>query len=110
MANTFKRYKSKDVGTSLTSIGSYTVPAATQVTLIGLVVANTTTSNITVDVTLNDGATDTYVVRNAPVQPGSSLVPVGGSQKIVLQTGDSIKVKSSAAASIDAVISLLEMT
>jgi hypothetical protein len=109
MANTFKNYTSRNVGTSLTPVGSYTVPGATQTTVIGLVCANTTASDITCDVTLYDGVNETYIVKNAPVQVGSSLVAVGGAQKIVLQTGESIRVKSSAATSVDAVMSVLEI-
>jgi len=110
MANTFKRYTEQSVGTTLTSVGSYTVAASTQVTLIGVTVANTTTSSVDVDVTHYDGATDTYIVKNAPVPAGSTLVVVGGEQKVVLETGDSVRVKSTAATSIDVVMSLLEIT
>lgn len=109
MANTFKRKLSQNVGTSLTAVGSYTVGSATQTTVIGLVVSNTTASAITVDCTLNNGATDTYIVKSAPVPVGGSLVVVGGQQKIVLETGDSIKVKSSASSSADVVMSILEI-
>jgi hypothetical protein len=37
-------------------------------------------------------------------------VVIGGDQKLVLATGDMIKVKSSASASVDVVMSLLEIT
>lgn len=110
MANTFKRYASRDVGTSAVTIGSYTVGASTQTTLIGLTVANTTASVIAVDVQHNDGANDTYIVKDAPVPAGSSLVVVGGDQKVVMETGDSIKVTSDTATSADAYMSLLEIT
>ncbi len=110
MANTFTRKLSRGVGTSLTAVGSYTVGASTQTTVIGLTVSNTTGNDITVDVTLNDGANDTYIVKDAPVPAGSALVPIGGNQKIVMITGDSIKVNSSAASSLDAVLSILEIT
>jgi hypothetical protein len=110
MANTFTRKVSRNIGTSLTAVGSYTVGASTQTTVIGLTVANTTSNPINVDVTLNDGANDTYLVKDAPVPAGGALVPIGGNQKIVMITGDSIKVNSSAASSIDAVLSILEIT
>lgn len=110
MANTFKRYASRNVGTSATTVGSYTVGASTQTTLIGLTVANTTASVITVDIIHNDGANDTYVVKDAPVPAGGSLVAVGGDQKIVLETGDSIKAVSNTATSADVLMSLLEIT
>jgi hypothetical protein len=110
MANTFTRKLSRGVGTSLTAVGSYTVGASTDVTVIGLTVANTTASQVLVDATLNDGSNDTYIVKSAPVPAGSSLVIIGGDQKVVLTTNDSIKVKSDTASSVDAVMSILEIT
>ena len=41
---------------------------------------------------------------------GGSLVVVGGDQKLVLITGDALKIVSSAASSIDAVTSVLNIT
>jgi hypothetical protein len=38
------------------------------------------------------------------------LIPIGGDQKIVLITGDKIYVQSSAASSIDAILSIMEIT
>ena len=110
MANAFTRKVSRDIGTALTAVGSYTVGASTQTTVIGLTVANTSASAVSIDVTLNDAANDTYLVKDAPVPVGGALVPIGGNQKVVLITGDSIKVNSSAASSVDAVLSILEIT
>lgn len=110
MANDFKRKLSRSIGTSLTAVGSYTVGASTQTTVIGLTVANTTASQVLVDATVNDGSNDTYIVKNAPVPAGGSLVIIGGDQKVVLETNDSIKVKSDTATSVDAVMSILEIT
>lgn len=110
MANTFKRYVSQSIGTTPTTVGSYTVGASTQTTLIGLTVANRTASVISVDVQHNDGTNDTYIVKAAPVPAGSSLVVVGGDQKVVMETNDSIKVTSDTATSADVVMSLLEIT
>jgi len=110
MANTFTRKLSRSIGTSLTAVGSYTVGASTEVTVIGLTVANRTASQVLVDATLNDGSNDTYIVKDAPVPAGSSLVIVGGDQKVVLTTNDSIKVKSDTASSVDAIMSILEIT
>ena len=110
MANSFKRKLQRDIGTALTAVGSYTVGASTEVTVIGLDLANTTASQILVDVTLNDGTNDTYLIKQAPIPSGGSLVVVGGDQKVVLETNDSIKVKSDTATSVDAVMSILEIT
>jgi hypothetical protein len=110
MANTFSRKVSRNIGTSLTSVGSYTVGSGVQTTVIGLSICNTTTSPATVDVTVNDGTNDTYLVKNAGVPVGNALIPIGGDEKIVLITGDSVKVKSSAASSLDVVMSILEIS
>jgi hypothetical protein len=110
MANSFKRKLSRSIGTSLTAVGSYTVGAATEVTVIGLAVANTSASQVLVDATLNDGSNDTYLIKEAPVPSGGSIVIIGGDQKVVLEVGDSIKIKSDTAASVDVVMSILEIT
>ena len=110
MANTFKNKLQRQIGTSLTAIESYTVPASTETTVIGLTVSNTTAATIEVDVTVNDATNDYYVVKTAPVPSGGSLVVVGGDQKLVLTTGDSVKIKSDTGTSADAVMSILEIT
>lgn len=110
MANTFTRKLSRGVGTTAASIGSYTVAANTTVVIVGLTVTNTSGSAITANVFINDGAANTSVVTNAPISSGASLVPIGGDQKIVLLTGDSLQVQSSAASSVDAILSIMEIT
>lgn len=110
MANTFTRKLSQNVGTTATAIGAYTVAANTTVVVVGLTVTNKTGSSITANVFINDGAANTYVSANAPISSGSSLVAVGGDQKLVLITGDKVYVESSASSSIDAVLSILEIT
>ena len=107
MANTFKNQFSKNVGTSAATI--YTCPSATQTTVLGMTIANVTSSNITVDVYVTSSATDYYLVKGALVPVGGSLVPVGGDQKVVLEAADVIKVVSSAASSADVVMSILEI-
>ena len=110
MPNTFLRKLSRNVGTSPATGGSYTVGYSTQTTVIGLTCSNNTATAITVDVALNDGANDHFMVKTATVPSGGSLVVVGGDQKVVMQTGDSVKVTSSAASSCDVIMSLLEIT
>lgn len=110
MANTFSRKTSRNVGTSLTAVGGYTVGGGTTTTIIGLNLANTTTAPVTVDVTLNDSVNDCYLLKGAVVPVGGALAAIGGDEKVVLIANDSIKVKSSAASSLDAVMSILEIT
>ncbi len=108
MANTFKSNLSKNVGTSPATI--YTCPSATQTTLIGLSVANTSASPITADVYITRSAVNYYLVETAVVPVGGSLVVVGGEQKVVLQSSDVLAVVTSAASSADVVASYLEIT
>jgi hypothetical protein len=109
MANSFKRKLSANIGTSYSDVGSYVVPASNVATIIGLSLANTANTGITVDVTVN-ATTQFFVVKSAPIPVGGSLVTVGGDQKIVLEAGDSILVKSDTATSVDVVLSILETT
>ena len=110
MANTFTRKTSQNIGASATQIGAYTVPSSTTTIVIGLVCTNTTGSAITANVFLANASANTYIVANAPISSGASLIPVGGDQKIVMITGDKIYVQSSAATSIDAILSIMEIT
>jgi hypothetical protein len=108
MANTFTRYLNKDVGTSAATV--VTVGASTQTTIIGLSLANTTTSPITVSAYITASGTDYYLIKSATVPVGGTLVVVGGDQKTVLVTNDALKVISSAASSADVITSALLIT
>jgi hypothetical protein len=108
MPNTFKNSFGKNVGTSAATI--YTCPSATQTTLIGLSVANTTTSPITCDAYITSSAVDYYLIKGATVPVGGALVISGGDQKTVLEVADDLKVVTSAASSADVVASYLEIT
>lgn len=108
MPNAFKNYVSKNVGTSAATV--FTGPSATQSTVIGMTVANTTTSNITVDVYMTSGGTDYFIVKGATVPVGGALVTIGGDQKVVVEPTDAIKVVSSAASSADVILSVLEIS
>ena len=108
--NTYKNAKLVDIGTTLTDL--YTAPSDGTSTVIGLCIANTTSQNIFVDVVLYDdsGADTAYLVKEAPVPIGGGFVPIGGDQKIILESDDKIQVKSDTATSADAILSVLEIT
>ena len=124
MANTFIRKTSKAIGTSFFQVGAnsagasqsgaYTVGADTQATVIGLSVANVTSSAVDIDVALSatmaNTTNDVSLCTSVPIPSGSTIVLVGGDQKLVLTTSDLIKIKSSASASLDVVMSVLEIT
>jgi len=110
MANTFKNSISGSIGVTETTV--YTTPALTTTTVIGVSVANVENSNISVSVKVYDdsASTDVYLVKNALISPGSNLVLVGGEQKVVLEPSDYLTLQSSAAASADVVVSVLEIS
>lgn len=110
MANTFKSVTKASVGTSTTD--AYTVATGTTTVVIGLVLANRTGDQISVDVLLNksNGALDdVYLVRSLPLPNGSAFEYIAGS-KLIMEAGDKIQVLSSTASSLDVTVSVLEQT
>lgn len=110
MANTFKRKLSRNVGNVAVSVGSYTVSSGNVTVVVGLTVCNTTGSAVAGTVYLYDGSNAHYLVKDAPIPGGASLVVVGGEQKIVLEPNDSIRVLSDTASSLDVVMSVMEIS
>ena len=111
MANNFKTFTAQNIDTSSSKATLYTCPSSTETTIIGLNIANILTVSITVTVELLDGgSTITHVVKDAIVPVGSSLVVVGGDQKIGMNSTDVLKVYGSEANCCDAVLSVLEIT
>jgi len=111
MSNTFKNSMVSAVGTANTTC--YTAPTGSQTTLIGLSVANRSNAEISINASLRDFSNanaETFLIVDAPIPSGSALVIIGGDQKVVMEAGDSINVKSSAAASADVIASMLEIT
>ena len=114
MANDFKRFCVPDVGTSNTTL--YGVPAgagssALETIVIGITMANKTTSGITASVFIDneDGSNDVFIVKDATIPAGTSLEVMAGN-KIVLETGDILKVQSNVANSLDTTLSIMEQT
>ena len=115
MANTFK-LSSKAGVTSADVI--YTVASSTTSIILGLILGNTTTSQVTATVTLasdtgnrtnaNDEINQTVeLITNAPIPAGSSLELLAGN-KVVLEATDSISV--SATGATDVALSYMEIT
>ena len=108
MANNFKNYFAGSVGTSTVDV--YTVPASTSATVIGLSIANLITTPISANVMVyNSTAANTlFMVKNATIAPGGALVPVGGDQKLVLESGDRLQIQCSTTTCADVIVSVLE--
>jgi hypothetical protein len=115
MANTFKTITKAGV-TSEDVI--YTVASSTTTVVLGVMIGNTTTSQITATVTLSSDTTnragandeanqDVELVTNAPVPVGGTLELLSGN-KIVMETTDVLKLTASGAA--DIAVSIMEIT
>ena len=104
MAQDFERNKARNIGTSASTLRT----ANSDDAIVGITLANTTTSQITVDVFINDGSNDFYIVKTAPIPVGSSLQVLDGGAKIVMQSADVLKVQSSASSSCDAWVSVVD--
>ena len=115
MANTFKVVTKAGV-TSADTI--YTVASSTTTVVLGIMVGNTTTSQITATVSLgsdtsnragaNNEANQTVeLVTNAPVPVGGTLELLAGN-KVVMETTDTLSLTASGAA--DIALSIMEIT
>ena len=115
MANTFKVVTKAGV-TSADVI--YTAGSVDATIVLGLMLGNTTTSQVTATVTLvsntsaraganNEANQDVELVTNAPIPAGSSLEMLAGN-KVVMETTDVLKVTGSGAT--DVCLSIMEIT
>ena len=116
MANDFKRICTPDISTSLTTI--YAVPAgassaALESIVIGITMANKTTSGVTASIWIDneDASNDVWIVKDASIPAGASLEVMSGN-KIILEAGDIVKASGSNASGADAdvILSIMEIT
>ena len=119
MANTFK-VVSHDVmpASSGTPEDLYTCPGSTTTIILGMVLANVHTSQVTVSVklvsTTSGGGstatnTTTYLLKDAPLPVGSSLEILSGN-KVVLEASDKIQIDCSVADKASVTMSIMEIT
>ena len=115
MANTFKVVTKAGV-TSSDVI--YTVASSTTTVVLGIMVGNTTTGQITASVTLssdtsnraganNEANQAVELVTNAPIPVGGTLELLAGN-KVVMETTDTLSLAASGAA--DICVSIMEIT
>ena len=115
MANEFRCRTLTGVGTSATTL--YATPDGKTSIMLELDIANTTINVVEASVELLDYSVHPttgwrYIVKNAPIPAGGSLMVIAG-QKVILEerfggTGDGIRITSSAASSLDVVSAILE--
>ncbi len=119
MANTFK-VVSHDVmpASSGTPEDLYTTPSSTTTIVIGLMVANVHTAQVTASVKLVSDTsgggrtatnTTTFLAKDVPIAVGQSKNILAGG-KIVIETTDKIQVDCSVADKVSVTMSILEIT
>ena len=104
MANEFTNAQKVGVTTVQTV---YTAAAGKTCIMLELDIANTTSAVVEASVQIFDTSetTSAYIVKNAPVPAGGSLMVIAG-QKIVLDATDIVKVTATGA--VDVVAAILE--
>lgn len=111
MANTLKNVLKNNISTTASTL--YTTPGSTTTIVIGMTAANIlSNSNVNFSVTLHDSASapGVHIVKNATIAPGGSLVPIGGDQKVIMETAHYMKASSSDSDSVDIILSVVEQT
>ena len=115
MANTFKVVTKAGV-TSADVI--YTVAGSTTTVILGLILGNTTSSQVTSTVTLgtdtgsraganNENNQDVELITSAPIPSGSSLQLLAAN-KVIMETTDTLSVTATGAT--DVCLSIMEIT
>ncbi len=110
MANTFKNAY-YDVTASL--LPAYTAPssAGNVAIVLTLRITNVDGANdATVDATVTDASSGESYVAYTMTVPADSSIELAGTSKVVLETGDKIQLKGSAASDLEAFISVLQIT
>ena len=108
MASFFRNKVAKEIG--ITPVEVLATAPNSRMTIIGLSLANLTEGLVLIDVQLTDDADITgYYAKQLSIPPNSSLRLVNGGEKLILATSNSLTIKSNVAASIDAIISYVEL-
>ena len=121
MANDFKSFSKQNIAIDSGTYSTlYTVPyTATPVEsiLLEVDIANTYSTDITVDVKINKnsggtgGTDDVFLVKAAPVPQGGALKAVSGQKIVMMSTAtgvDTITVAASVASAADCIVTVLE--
>ena len=104
MAQDFERNTANGVGTSAVTLRT----ANSDDAIVGITIANVHTAQITVEVYITVSSNDIHIVKDAPIPVGSTLQVLDGGAKIVMVSGDALKVKSSVNSSADVWVSVVD--
>jgi|TARA_X000000950_G_scaffold237206_1_gene288641 hypothetical protein len=111
MANTFKSKTFDGSSTNADTLMTvYTVPSSTTTIVLGLTLCNITTNAVEVTVTYTNNDGDNVNITKLAQIPGKASLELMTGNKYVMETSDILKVKSSAANSLDSVLSIMEIS
>ena len=108
MANTFKVVNfAAEPNASGTPYVMYTAASSTTTVILGLILSNIHTSQVTA--TNNTANGTSIIIKDAPIPVGSSLELMAGN-KVVLETTDQITIDCSVADKLSGTLSIMEIT
>ena len=119
MANTFKVVSfAAEPNSAGTPYTVYTTPSSTTTVIIGLILTNIHSAQVTAEVELESdtsgggrGATNgtAFLAKDVPIPVGASLELLTGG-KVILETTDVLKIDCSVADKISGTLSIMEIT
>lgn len=102
-------YKTIRYPVGINTVGIYTAPQGVSTIVLYAQVSNTTSGVVTVTAyhtRSSDGYDDVEIIKEAKIPPNDSLNVLDG--RLVLETGDILKIKGESNNSMKAIISILE--
>jgi hypothetical protein len=104
MAQDFTRYIARSTGTS----GATIFTSNSDDAIISVRLANITGSTITADVFITVSSADYYLVKTITLPSGSSIELIDGGSRIVLVSGDALKVDCNTDNALDVWVSVVD--
>ena len=104
MAQDFTRYIARATGTS----GATILTANSNDAIVSIRLANILSTAITADVYVTVSTANYYLVKTNPMPGGSSIERIEGGSRIVLVSGDALKVDCSDDSALDVWVSVVD--
>lgn len=108
MATFFKNAVIKNIGSTATTVLENT--ANSKMTVLGVSLANVSESSLFVSMTLTDDlGVEGFFLKDVNLPPNSSLRALNGGEKLILGNANILKVQSNLDASVDVIVSYVEI-
>ena len=107
MAQNFRQYKFKEIGTAATDLPDGSNFDSFDC-IISIRMTNITTNAISVDAYIQNSSNNFYLIKGVSIPAHSSLELIDGGSKIVVISGDRLYFKSDTASSLDVIVSAVD--